>query len=52
MGNLFSKKKQTRITEQDRAILELKKQRDQMKIYQKKIDNEQIKLKELAKKCF
>jgi hypothetical protein len=29
MGGLFSKKEKSRITEQDRAVLSLKKQRDQ-----------------------
>ena len=52
MGNLFSKKKPaSRVTEQDRAILELKKQRDQLHIYQRKIEGEQAKLKELARQC-
>ena len=53
MGNLFASKKKpvSRVTEQDRAILELKKQRDQLQTYQKKIDGEQKKLKELAKQC-
>jgi len=37
MGSLFSKKKESRITEQDKAILQLKKQRDQLKQYSKKI---------------
>jgi hypothetical protein len=30
MGGLFSKKEKSRITEQDRAVLALKKQRDQV----------------------
>jgi hypothetical protein len=33
MGGLFSKKEKSRITEQDRAILGLKKQRDQAGLY-------------------
>jgi len=37
MGNLFGKKKESRVTEQDKAVLQLKQQRDQLKIYQKKI---------------
>lgn len=51
MGGLFSSKKkpESRITEQDRAILELKKQRDQLRMYERKIDAEQVKLKTLAK---
>jgi len=52
MGGLFSKKKPvSKVTEQDKAILALKKQRDQLQIYQKKIENEQEKLRELAKRC-
>lgn len=50
MGNLFSKKEKSRITEQDRAVLSLKKQRDQLKQYQKKIQGVLDKEKELAKK--
>uniref|UniRef100_A0A3P9HKF2 Charged multivesicular body protein 6b n=1 Tax=Oryzias latipes TaxID=8090 RepID=A0A3P9HKF2_ORYLA len=37
MGNLFGKKKQSRVTEQDKAILQLKQQRDKLRQYQKKI---------------
>jgi charged multivesicular body protein 6 len=38
MGALFSsKKKPSRVTEQDKAILQLKQQRDKLKQYQKKI---------------
>ena len=52
MGNLFSSKKTpSRVTEQDRAILELKKQRDQLQIYQRKIEAEQEKLKSFARQC-
>ena len=53
MGNLFATKKKSvsRVTEQDKAILELKKQRDQLQIYQRKIEGEQEKLKKLAKQC-
>ena len=50
MGTLFSKKKESRITEQDHAILGLKKQRDQLKQYQKRINRDLEKEKELAKK--
>ena len=53
MGNLFAKKKPapSRISEQDKAVLELKKQRDQLRLYQRKIEKEQEKLREIAKKC-
>ncbi|KAG8178626.1 hypothetical protein JTE90_016288 [Oedothorax gibbosus] len=39
MGILFgkTKKKETRVTEQDKAILQLKQQRDKLKQYQKRI---------------
>ncbi|KAH9519796.1 Charged multivesicular body protein 6 [Bulinus truncatus] len=41
MGGLFSKKaKLTRVTEQDKAILQLKQQRDKLKQYQKKITSQ------------
>ena len=41
MGNLFSRKPKTppsRVTEQDKAILELKSQRDNLKTYRKRIE--------------
>jgi len=54
MGGLFSKKKspqaESRITEHDRAILELKKQRDQLQQYQKNIIRNLEKERELARK--
>ena len=50
MGTIFSKKEKSRITEQDHAILGLKKQRDQIKQYQKRINRDLEKEKELAKK--
>ncbi|RUS79313.1 hypothetical protein EGW08_012931 [Elysia chlorotica] len=42
MGNLFGKKHkpQSRVTEQDKAILQLKQQRDKLKQYQKKINTQ------------
>ena len=51
MGNLFGKKqkKETRVTEQDKAILQLKQQRDKMKQYQKKINVQLQKDRETAK---
>ena len=50
MGTIFSKKEKSRITEQDHAILGLKKQRDQIKQYQKRINLDLEKERELAKK--
>ena len=50
MGGIFSKKPQSRITEQDRAVLGLKKQRDQLKQYQKRINNDLEREKDLARK--
>ena len=53
MGGLFSKKKETpppnRITEQDKAVLSLKQQRDKLKQYQKKITLNLEKEREVAK---
>ncbi|XP_039357979.1 charged multivesicular body protein 6 [Mauremys reevesii] len=37
MGNLFGRKRRSRITEQDKAVLQLKQQRDKLKQYQKRI---------------
>ena len=50
MGNWFSKKEKSRITEQDKAVLGLKKQRDQLKQYQKRILGVLEKDRELARK--
>lgn len=53
MGNIFGKKKRSRVTEQDRAVLQLKQQRDKLKQYQKKItlqlDKERLLAKQLLK---
>ncbi|KAF3704066.1 Charged multivesicular body protein 6 Chromatin-modifying protein 6 [Channa argus] len=49
MGNLFGKKKQTRVTEQDKAILQLKQQRDKLRQYQKRISLRLEKERFLAK---
>ncbi|XP_037547222.1 charged multivesicular body protein 6 [Nematolebias whitei] len=53
MGNLFGKKKQSRVTEHDKAILQLKQQRDKLRQYQKKInlqlDKERLLAKQLLK---
>ncbi|XP_026473631.1 charged multivesicular body protein 6-like [Ctenocephalides felis] len=53
MGALFGKHKKTpsRITEQDKAILQLKQQRDKLKQFQKRIELSLEKDRELAKKC-
>lgn len=51
MGGIFGKKKpESRVTEQDKAVLQLKQQRDKMKQYQKKIQIQLEKERELAKK--
>ncbi|XP_060950777.1 charged multivesicular body protein 6 [Limanda limanda] len=49
MGNIFGKKKVTRVTEQDKAILKLKQQRDKLRQYQKKINLQLEKERALAK---
>ncbi|KAG7491240.1 hypothetical protein MATL_G00000940 [Megalops atlanticus] len=49
MGNIFGRKRRTRVTEQDRAILQLKQQRDKLKQYQKKITLQLEKERLLAK---
>lgn len=52
MGHLFGKPKKpaSRITEQDKAVLQLKQQRDKLKLYQKKIELNLEKDRQLAKK--
>ncbi|XP_041937985.1 charged multivesicular body protein 6 [Alosa sapidissima] len=50
MGNIFGRKKRTtRVTEQDRAILQLKQQRDKLRQYQKRINVQLDKERMLAK---
>ncbi|KAI0232558.1 Charged multivesicular body protein 6 [Lamellibrachia satsuma] len=50
MGNLFFKrKKESRVTEQDRAVLQLKQQRDKMQQYQKKTESQLEQLRQVAK---
>ncbi|KAK3740009.1 hypothetical protein RRG08_005281 [Elysia crispata] len=51
MGNIFQKKpkRQSRVTEQDKAILQLKQQRDKLKQYQKKINTQLEKDREVAR---
>lgn len=51
MGILFSKKKpQSRVTEQDKAVLQLKQTRDKIKQYQRKLEQSLEKERLLAKK--
>ncbi|XP_041978121.1 charged multivesicular body protein 6-A [Aricia agestis] len=52
MGGFFSKSKKpvSRITPQDKAVLELKQQRDKLKQYQKKIEINLERDRQLAKK--
>ncbi|XP_059804374.1 charged multivesicular body protein 6 [Hypanus sabinus] len=49
MGNLFGKKKRSRVTEQDKAVLQLKQQRDKLKQYQKRIGIQLEKERQLAR---
>ncbi|KAM9780160.1 charged multivesicular body protein 6-like [Neosynchiropus ocellatus] len=50
MGNVFGRKTQpSRITEQDIAVLQLKQQRDKLRQYQKKINLQLEKERQLAK---
>ncbi|XP_059893556.1 charged multivesicular body protein 6-like [Gadus macrocephalus] len=53
MGNIFGKKKRSRVTEQDKAVLQLKQQRDKLRMYQKRInlqlDKERLLAKQLLK---
>ncbi|KAJ8037110.1 Charged multivesicular body protein 6 [Holothuria leucospilota] len=50
MGNLFGRPKQSRVTEQDKAVLQLKQQRDKIQQYQQKIELNLEKERQLAKK--
>ena len=54
MGNLFGKKQgkktDSRVTDQDRAILQLKQQRDKLKQYQKKVTAQLDRDREVARK--
>ncbi|KAK4874530.1 hypothetical protein RN001_013890 [Aquatica leii] len=50
MGIIFGKKKKpSRVTEHDRAVLQLKQQRDKLKLYQKRIELTLAKDRELAR---
>ncbi|KAK9512780.1 hypothetical protein O3M35_001121 [Rhynocoris fuscipes] len=50
MGNLFGKKKVSRVTEHDKAVLQVKQQRDKLKQYQIKIEQKLENERQLAKK--
>nr|CAD7615755.1 unnamed protein product [Timema genevievae] len=52
MGAWFgkSKKQPSRVTEYDKSILQLKQQRDKLKLYQRRIEQSLEKDKELARK--
>ncbi|CAG0879734.1 unnamed protein product [Darwinula stevensoni] len=50
MGHMFSKKKVTRVTDQDRAVLQLKKQRDQLRSYQRRIQSVMEKDRNIARR--
>lgn len=52
MGGLFGKHKKpvSRVTEQDKAVLQLKQQRDKLKQYQKKIELNLERDRQMAKK--
>lgn len=52
MGGLFGKHKKpsSRVTEQDKAVLQLKQQRDKLKQYQKKIELNLERDRQLAKR--
>lgn len=52
MGNLFGIRRTPRVTAQDKAILQLKQQRDKIKIYQKKTESELESNKQLALELF
>uniref|UniRef100_A0A1A9X3V7 Uncharacterized protein n=1 Tax=Glossina brevipalpis TaxID=37001 RepID=A0A1A9X3V7_9MUSC len=53
MGSFFTKNKKpiSRVTEQDKAVLQLKQQRDRLKQYQKRIELSLENDRQLAKKC-
>ncbi|KAG5684414.1 hypothetical protein PVAND_013648 [Polypedilum vanderplanki] len=53
MGGIFgkSKKQPSRVTEQDKAVLQLKQQRDKIKQYQKRIEQSLEKDRALAIQC-
>jgi len=53
MGGVFgkSKKQASRVTEQDKAVLQMKQQRDKIKQFQKRIEQSLEKDRELARQC-
>ncbi|XP_022192982.2 charged multivesicular body protein 6 [Nilaparvata lugens] len=50
MGNIFGKKKVSRVTNHDRAVLQMKQQRDKLKQYQQRIERTLENERLLAKK--
>ncbi|XP_042210264.1 charged multivesicular body protein 6-A-like [Homarus americanus] len=50
MGHLFSKKPQSKVTEHDKAVLQLKSTRDKIRQYQKRSEGTVEKDRQLAKK--
>ncbi|KAF6206311.1 hypothetical protein GE061_017542 [Apolygus lucorum] len=50
MGNLFGKKKVSRVTEHDKAVLQVKQQRDKVKQYQQRVEAKLEGDRQLAKK--
>ncbi|KAM4665117.1 charged multivesicular body protein 6 [Discoglossus pictus] len=49
MGNIFTRKRRSRVTEQDKAVLQLKQQRDKLKQYQKRITLQLQREREVAR---
>lgn len=49
MGNIFGRKRRSRVTEHDKAVLQLKQQRDKLKQYQKRITLQLQREREVAK---
>ncbi|KAI5704599.1 hypothetical protein M8J76_015799 [Diaphorina citri] len=50
MGGLFSKAKKSRVSEHDKAVLQVKQQRDKLKQYQQRIEKSLESERQLAKK--
>lgn len=49
MGNIFGRKRRSRVTEHDKAVLQLKQQRDKLKQYQKRITLQLERERQVAK---